>query len=299
MSGAPDAIEPAAAARGGVSEDQIDLSGISYALWRAKWKIAATAFGFAAAAVVYALTATQWYSAELWMAPSEEQSTRNLTNQIQGSLGGLVGNLAGISVGGGQNAEPLAILQSRGFVKEFIETNGLHDEIAEVAGLGDGEGNVDIRDAVDYFRDRVLDVEENRTTRIVVMHIDWVDPDTAAAWANAYVKQLNERMRQRALAQADSSINYLKLELEQSNVLTLQQSVGRLLEQQLQKAMLARVNEEFAFRVLDMAQPPNYRSAPRRRQIVSFAFLFGGFLASFVVALRWAIRDKRLDTAPR
>jgi uncharacterized protein involved in exopolysaccharide biosynthesis len=292
-------MSPAGTAGSADSEDQIDLTGISQALWHAKWKIAATAFAVAGLAVVYALLAQEWYSAELWMAPSEEQSTRNLTNQITGSLGGLVGNLAGISVGGGQNAEPLAILQSRGFVREFIETNGLLDEIAMVGGLGDGKGNVDIRDAVDYFRDRVLDVEENRTTRIVVLHIDWTDPDTAAAWAYAYVKQLNERMRQRALAQADSSVNYLKVELERSNVLTLQQSVGRLLEQQLQKAMLARVNEEFAFRVLDTAQPPNYRSAPRRRQIVMFAFLFGGFVASFVVALRWAIRDKRLDAARR
>jgi uncharacterized protein involved in exopolysaccharide biosynthesis len=63
--------------------------------------------------------------------------------------------------------------------------------------------------------------------------------------------------------------------------------------------MLARVNEEYAFRVLDTAQPPNRRSAPRRRQIVMFAFLFGAFLASFVVALQWAIRDKRLETVQK
>jgi uncharacterized protein involved in exopolysaccharide biosynthesis len=283
-------------ARAPGSEDQLDLAGITGALWRAKWKIAAAAFGATALAVAYALTATQWWTAEVWMAPSEEQNTRNLSNQIAGSLGGLVGNLAGISVGGGSNAEPLAVLQSRGFIREFIEKNELLDEIAAVAGLADEEGNVDIRDAVDFFRDQALDVEENRTTRIVVMYVQWTDPETAAAWANGLVKQLNERMRERALAQADSSVNYLKLELERSNVLTLQQSVGRLLEQQLQKAMMARVNEEFAFRVLDTAHPPNTRSAPRRRQIVMFAFLFGAFLASFAVALRWAIRDKRLET---
>jgi uncharacterized protein involved in exopolysaccharide biosynthesis len=281
------------------SEDQLDLAGMAGALWRGKWKIAAATFVITAIAVVYALNATPWYTADVWMAPSEEQNTRSLGNQISGSLGGLVGSLAGISVGGGSNAEPLAVLQSRGFIKEFIETNGLLDEIGEVAQLRDAEGNVDIRDAVDFFRDRVLYVEENRTTRIVVMHVEWTDPDTAAAWANALVKQVNERMRQRALAQADSSINYLKLELEHSNVLTLQQSVGRLLEQQLQKGMMARVNEEFAFRVIDLAQPPNYRSAPRRRQIVSFAFVFGAFLGSFAVALQWAIRDRRLDRVPK
>jgi len=288
----------ASSARAPGSEDQLDLAGITGALWRGKWLIAAVTFGVTAVAVVYALTATEWWSADVWLSPAEEQTTRNLSNQI-GSLGGLVGNLAGITVGGGGNAEPLAVLQSDGFIREFIEKNGLVDEIAAVAGLGDEQGNVDIRDAVDFFRDAALAVEENRVTRIVVMHVTWTDPETAAAWANILVKQLNERMRQRALAQADSSVSYLKVELERSNTATLQQSVGRLLEQQLQKAMMARVNDEFAFRVLDSAQPPNQRSAPRRRQIVMFAFLFGAFLASFAVAAQWAIRDKRLETVQK
>jgi uncharacterized protein involved in exopolysaccharide biosynthesis len=277
------------------AEDQLDLAGVSHALWRAKWLIAATATVFSAIAVVYALNATEWFEAEVWLAPAEEQTTRGLSNPLSGSLGGLVGGLTGISIGGGGNAEPLTVMESRGFLREFIEKHELLDEIAAVSA---GEGvEVDIRDAVEFFRDAVLDVEENRQTRIVTATVRWTDPQTAAQWANTLVQMLNERMRQRALAQADSSVNYLKIELEQANLVTLQQSVGRLLESELQKAMLARVNDEFAFRVLDPAQPPNWRSAPRRTQIVAFAFLTGVFLASFIVALRWAIRDKRLAAA--
>jgi uncharacterized protein involved in exopolysaccharide biosynthesis len=275
------------------ADDQLDLAGLSSALWRAKWLVAASALLVAALAAVYALTATEWFQAEVWLAPAEEQSTRNLNNQLGGSLGGLVGGLTGISIGGGGNAEPLAVLESRGFIRQFIEEKGLLDEIAAVGDLGDGTGAVDVRDAVEFFRDAVIDVEENRQTRIVVLSVQWTDPASAADWANTLVAMLNERMRQRALAQADSSVNYLKVELERANLVTLQQSVGRLLESELQKAMLARVNTEFAFRVLDPAQPPNWRSAPRRTQIVAFAFLTGAFLSSFIVALRWATRDKR------
>jgi uncharacterized protein involved in exopolysaccharide biosynthesis len=252
---------------------------------------------FALAGVAYALTATEWFQAEVWLAPAEEQSTRGISNQLGGSLGGLVGGLTGITIGGGGNAEPLTVMQSRGFLREFIEKNGLLDDIAAVSA---GEGiEVDIRDAVEYFRDAVLSVEENRQTRIVTVTVQWTDPETAAQWANALVKMVNERMRQRALEQADSSVNYLQVELERANLVTLQQSVGRLLEGELQKAMLARVNDEFAFRVLDPAQPPNWRSAPRRTQIVAFSFLTGAFLASFIVALRWVARDKRQAAAKR
>jgi uncharacterized protein involved in exopolysaccharide biosynthesis len=280
-------------------EDQLDLAGVSYALWRAKWLIGATAMVFAAVAVACALTATEWFEAEVWLAPAEEQSTRNINNSLVGGLGGLVGGLTGITIGGGGNAEPLAVLESRGFIRQFIEENGLLHEIAAVAEIGDETGHVDVRDAVEFFRDAVLEVEENRQTRIVVLYVQWTDPATAAKWANTLVAMLNERMRQRALAQADSSVNYLKVELERANLVTLQQSVGRLLEAELQKAMLARVNNEFAFRVLDSAQPPNWRSSPRRTQIVAFATLTGLFIASFVVALRWAVREKRLDSVRR
>jgi uncharacterized protein involved in exopolysaccharide biosynthesis len=281
-----------------ILDDQLDVAGVWRALWHAKWIIAATAMGFAAVAVAYALSATEWFEAEVWLAPAEEQSMRNLNNPLGGSLGGLVGGLTGISIGGGGNAEPLAVLESRGFLGAFIQENGLLEQIAAVAQLGE-DGEVDLRDAVEFFRDAVLDVEENRQTRIVVLTVQWTDPATAAKWANQLVARLNEQMRQRALEQADSSVNYLKLELERAHFVTLQQSVGRLLEAELQKAMLARVNDEFAFRVLDAAQPPNRRSSPRRTQIVAFATLTGVFLASFVVALRWAVRDKRLDADRR
>jgi uncharacterized protein involved in exopolysaccharide biosynthesis len=271
-------------------QDTLDLSIVAQAIWRGKWIIAAVAMSFALIAAAFALTATEWYRAEVSLIPAEQRSTQQLPASLSG-LGGLVGGLTGISIGGGGSAEPLAVLTSRAFLTRFIEENDLLEEIATVAQLGPLD-EVDMRDAVDFLLGAALEYTEDRQTRIIVVSVEWIDPDTAAEWANLLVQQVNEQMRQRALGQAESSVNFLKLELERANLLTMQQSVGRLLESELQKAMLARVNSEFAFRIIDPAQPPNHRSRPRRTQIVVFAFVAGAFLTSFALVAYRIIRPR-------
>jgi uncharacterized protein involved in exopolysaccharide biosynthesis len=78
-----------------------------------------------------------------------------------------------------------------------------------------------------------------------------------------------------------------------TSVVSLQQSMGRVLEGEMQKLMLARGNEEFAFKVIDPATPPKQRDAPKRALVAIVATLAGGFLGLLAVFLRKAIRERR------
>jgi uncharacterized protein involved in exopolysaccharide biosynthesis len=78
----------------------------------------------------------------------------------------------------------------------------------------------------------------------------------------------------------------LQREIAATSVVSLQQSMGRVLEGEMQKLMLARGNEEFAFKVIDRATPPKQREAPNRRLIALVSMLAGGFLGVLVVFLR-------------
>ncbi|MEI2420246.1 hypothetical protein V6O07_08225, partial [Arthrospira platensis SPKY2] len=88
------------------------------------------------------------------------------------------------------------------------------------------------------------------------MIVEWTDADTAAAWATALVRRLNASLRNQAIQESETNIEFLRSELSQTNLVTLQQSIGRLLDSELQKLMLARGNEEFAVKVLDPAHVP-------------------------------------------
>jgi uncharacterized protein involved in exopolysaccharide biosynthesis len=93
-------------------------------------------------------------------------------------------------------------------------------------------------------------------------------------------------MRARAIEDAERSIEYLRGELQATTQVSLQQSISRLLESQMQNMMMARGNLEYAFRVVDTARVPKKRFTPKRTLITIGAGLIGGFLGCALVLLR-------------
>lgn len=268
-------------------DDEIDLVEIAFLLWSRKWTIVIAGLALAILGAIYSLLATEWYRAEVLLAPAED----NMTPTLPGQLGGLA-RLAGVQTSTGPRAEALAILQSRDLTREFIERHSLlpilyaEDWDAEAKQWKSGEASApDMREAVKMFNDHIRTVKEDAETGMVTLQIEWTDPALSAKWANLMVEQLNEQMRSRALREAETNMEYLRNALAQTNVVSLQQSISSLLENELQKAMVARGNKEFSFRVVDRAEPPKYRSRPRRTLIVVVAGVLGGLLGTFAVML--------------
>jgi uncharacterized protein involved in exopolysaccharide biosynthesis len=265
------------------------------ALWRSKWLIVGITALFTLAGVAYAFHATEWYRAEVLLAPADKKTVPDLL----GSLGGLA-SLAGISVGGGGTTEPIAVLKSRDFASEFIKDLDL--TVILLADKWNARTKQwkaknpqdwpDIRDAVKYFDENVRGVAVDRRTGLVTLTILWTDPETAALWANQLVRRLNDRMRDRALTEAERNVRYLQSEMIATNVVSLQQSIGRVLESEMQKLMLARGSEEFSLRVIDPAKPPKLRSEPKRAQIILVAFMLGGIVSSAGVLFRRSLRNR-------
>jgi uncharacterized protein involved in exopolysaccharide biosynthesis len=99
-------------------------------------------------------------------------------------------------------------------------------------------------------------------------------------------------MRDQALEEASANLDYLQGELANTSLVTIQQSIGRLMESEFQKLMMARGRTEFSFRVIDPAVVPKERSRPRRALIAVLGTMLGGFLG-FLVALILGLRSRR------
>ena len=141
-----------------------------------------------------------------------------------------------------------------------------------------------------YFHESILKVSEERSTGLVRLAVEWTDADTAAEWANILVRRLNDRLRERALQEAETNVTYLQSEMVSSNLVTLQESIGRLLESELQQLMLAKGSEEFAFKILDPAVSPKRRERPKRALIAIVGTMLGGLLGVFAVLVVYAGR---------
>ena len=140
-----------------------------------------------------------------------------------------------------------------------------------------------------YFNEKIRGVLDDKKTGLVTLTIQWKDPKVAAQWANLIVSRLNDSMRERALAEAQTNVAFLQHELESVSVVTLQQSIGRLLDSELQKLMIARGKREFAYRVIDRAQVPKWHAKPKRAAIVVLSTVLGVVLSILVLIMRGAI----------
>jgi len=276
------------------------------ALWTAKWLIIGVTALFAGLSLAYALVATEWYRAETLLMPAARRSTQGLSEQLA-DLSSLV-SLAGINIGSGNSAaEPLAVLTSHDLTARFVEEKNLlpvffaekWDAKTGRWKSGDPRDWPDVRDAVRYFESHIRGTQEDKKTGLVTLSVEWTDPKLAAEWANALVERANERMRQRALADAESNVAYLQRELAGTSLVPLQQSVGRLLENELQTVMIARGSKEFAFRVIDRATPPKWRSWPLRARVVALSTAGGFMIVVLAVFLVHAARRSRPSFATK
>lgn len=258
-------------------------------LWRGRWIVIGATFAGALVAAAIVLVLPSWYRAEVVLIPAKELATIN----VGGTLAGLA-SLAGVGVGGGDATEAIAVLKSREFTGKFIDEQQLLPVLfaekwnadTQAWQSTDPEEWPDTRDGIRYFERKVRSIVEDRRTKLVTVSIQWKDPALAAKWANLLVERLNDRMRTRALTEAEANVAYLRGELRGDAPVELQQSIGRLLESEMQKLMLARGNRDFAFRVVDGAQVPKRRSWPNRVLVVAIAAILGGALASAFVVTR-------------
>jgi uncharacterized protein involved in exopolysaccharide biosynthesis len=258
-------------------EDQEDLRELLRAVWQGRWLVIGTAVLAGALGTAYSFLATPWYRAEVLMLQSRNGALDGRLSQF----GGLA-SLAGINLGGSNDSEPMALLRSRGFAQDFIEERDLATillgpkwDATRGTWKGDESDWPDIRDAVEFFDRKVRRVTEDRKTGVVTLAIEWRDPVLAADWANAMAARLNDRMRTRAIEESTQNVRFLKEEIAENQFVTLQQSIGKLLEAELQKLMLARNNRQYAYRIVDSAEPPKKPIRPNKVAVVAVSVLLG------------------------
>jgi len=226
------------------------------------------------------------YRSTVVLMPARDESEQGLLSSLPGALGGLAG-LAGISLGGSAvRGEALEFLRSAAMARAFIEQEKIGDQLSAVRG-----GRPSPQRTLEFFRERVLDVTDDKRTNVIRVSMTWQDPAVAARWANRYVAMANARLQARAVKDAAERRAYLERELQRTGLLELRAAAYRLIESQLKVAMLAATREEFAFQVIDPAVEPDRhdRVRPKRSLLAVVGTMLGSGLA---LLLLWLKRER-------
>jgi uncharacterized protein involved in exopolysaccharide biosynthesis len=275
-----------------IGEDEISLLDIWGILVRHKWMIFAVIALCLLASALLALLMTPVYRAEALIAPvTERDNSSRLAAQLDQFSG--IAALAGINTErGGRKNEAIATLKSRMFTEQFIKDEKLlpvlfrkkWDEENQRWDELDSEDIPTLGDAYKLFDEQVRRIREDRKTGLVVLSIEWEDPHEAARWANELVWRVNALLRRKAVRGSESAISYVQEQLKQTSVVELQQVLHRLIETEMKEIILAKINEEFAFRVID---PAVAAEEPFKPDIVLMLLLGAmlGLLGGVILAL--------------
>lgn len=278
--------------------DEIDLREVFATLWRGKLVITAITLCVVATAVCITFAFDKRYDAAVVFTAVPDNGTSGSLGGGGGlgaQLGGLA-SLAGLSLSGNERkAEFLAVLQSQSLAERFITENNLlpvffKDDWDSVLSQWENQEDAPtLWEAGQYFKKKVRRLTTDNKTGISTLTISWTDPSVASAWANQLLAMANEYVRSRAISEAEGNIDYLNEQLSKTTVVAVQNSITRLLENEINRAMLARAGQEYAFRVIDPAVKPDRASFPNRKLFAALGFVLGLLVSVAVVLIRDAL----------
>jgi ElaB/YqjD/DUF883 family membrane-anchored ribosome-binding protein len=276
----------------GAADDLTAFGGELLAGWRL---LLATAVAGGLIALVVALLLPPKYRAQALVAPVTQ-------NGPAGGIGGALKQLSGlaaladidIGAGGGRKDESLATLSSMGFAREFIQAHDLLPILyanrwdARAGRWRAGERPPTLGEGVKYFTDDVISISDDHKTGFVTLTVDWYSPQLAAQWANGMIEMVNEELRADAVSSSARSLDYLDKELAKANSVELRQTIYKLVEQQVNNAMLANVQHDYAYHFLDAAIAPEKRNSPKRAVMTAVGGAVGLFVGVLLVYVRRA-----------
>jgi uncharacterized protein involved in exopolysaccharide biosynthesis len=287
-----------------ISDERLDLLGITKALWKKKWILFFVTLSFSGAGIIYSLSLPNIYMSEVLLAPSMEQGA-----MTQGQLGGLAA-LAGVNLGNSKSVDKtllaIEIIKSRAFLGRFIERYDLLPKIMAVESWNMIDNsfvyNEDVYDETtdSWVREarfpkgekptlqeahnvllKHITISQDVSTGMVKLSVKHQSPYIAQSWATFIVRDINSEMKERDIREAVRSIEYLKTQVDKTNIADIKSTLFSLIEEQTKTLMLAHARDEYVFKTIDPAIVAEDKVSPKRALLCVFFTLFG-FIVSIV-----------------
>lgn len=304
---------------GAPTDDEIDLRELWDVVWRGKWVIVAVTSVFAFAAVAYALSLPNIYQSEALLAPSDDAQGGGVS-RMAGQFGGLA-SLAGINLGSGAGddkvAVAIAVMRSRKFITGFIEKYELLPELMAVERWNRGSGELvfdpELYNAEEgkWVRDvappkeakpsyweaykafsQILSISQEKETGFVTVAVEHQSPYVAKRWVRLLVNTVNEVMKEKDVAEAQRSIEFLQSQLAAVALADMRTVFYQLIEEQTKTIMLAEVRDEYVFSTIDPPVAAEEKITPRRVQVGLMGALIGLIMSLTFLFVRQLVSPK-------
>ena len=215
--------------------DELTLFDIFNIVWRRKFLIIIVTGIFGVVSIIYALTRDFTYMAESRILPP---SSGGRIEGIASRLGGLA-DFVGLPRNATSGQLLIGILQGDSVVDAIIDRFNLMEEFSSDIRLN-------VRSAI------LANMQANEDARSGIISIAYIhkDPQTAADIANAFVSELQHKLQEISLADAQQKRNFFETQLMQAqqelnqaedNMINYQQKSGVVVFESQAQALLASI----------------------------------------------------------
>ena len=304
-------------------DDEIDLFELIATIWKGKWLIISVSVVAAGLSAYISLQIPNLYRVEVKIAPVEESSGGQMAG-LMSQYGGLA-SLAGISLpssGGGETDLLLEILKSREFISRFIKDEALGPRLLAL-GRYDQTSNKEYIDpqifdpiASQWLRDvdppklaepseeelfneflANFKIVKEKTSPLIVVSFEHRSPLLGFDILRRIIKRLDDYARKKDKTRSEQSIKYLENKLSETRLVEVEKVLYQMIESQTKTLMLAEVNVDYAFQIIDPPQVPEERISPKRALIVILSTLVGGMISVLIVLINSSVQRRKTATS--
>lgn len=299
------------------SDFQLDLRELIKAIWVEKITVMAVTILFTAITVYFAISQPNIYKAEALLAPSGEES----------QMGGMASQLGGIaafagvdlSSGKGERVQlALETLVSRKFLSQFVKEHDILVPLFALQSWNALTGDITYDETTYNVKDQkwVREVHETRSvvptaweshkalTKLIsyekspgsgyiTLAVESQSPVLAQQWLTWLIEDINKTIKKDDLEEITRNINYLTAQLEKTPLADMQSIFYQLIEEQIKKRMLAEVQDEYVFKVIDPAVVPEDKDRPKRALICVLGAILSFLIGVSAALMKFFIRKRR------
>lgn len=245
------------------------------------------AAGLVALGISFAITPTFTARTSLIPPSGNAGSTAAAILDSLGPLAGMAGGVAGLK-------DPSQSLVA------YLESATLRDQLIAQFDLKkryDVEYQVQARDTLK----NLVKVSGDKKNGLITIEVDDQDPKFAAQLANAHVAALKDMMGRIALENARAQRLFLETQLEEavrkpSQSPLVREAIIQGLIRQVEAARIDEARDGPVITQVDIAQPPELKSKPKKALIAVLTTLATGFALLLFVFVRQALRNVGTDT---
>ena len=231
--------------------------------------------------ILYCLITPSIYKASTLIVPTSGTQAKDAIDNIIDNF-----ELAGTKKNNLNLESNLATLTSRQFIQGFIKEKNIIPIIIP---------SYKIMKNLQFIRFNKRNYEEiayqsflksmaiSSRGSLIEISLSLADREQVAPLTNQLIESLNQFIRNNVIEDTKRNINYIEESLNNSSLVNLQSTFYILIEEEIQKSMLANGNDEYAFTVLDIAYEPQHKSHPKIMQAVISSLIFGFIFCFFLV----------------